>query len=66
MGPLSGHKSVTSILPNNPMMLPLFSIFMNFHPNLSGSCIRLISGLELLLLLDTTDILHTAVIRHLT
>ena len=31
-GVLSSHKSVTGILPNNPTMLPAFSVFMNFHP----------------------------------
>ena len=36
-GVLSSHKSVTGILPNNPTMLPPFSVFMNFHPNLSDS-----------------------------
>ena len=36
-GVLSSHKSVTDILPNNPTILPLFSVFMNFHHNLSDS-----------------------------
>ena len=46
---LSSHISMTSILPNNTAMLPPFSVFMNFHPNLSDSRSGLISGLELLL-----------------
>ena len=36
-GVLSSHKNVTSILPNNPTMLPPVSVFMNFHPRLSDS-----------------------------
>ena len=40
------HKSVTGILPNNPAMLPAFSVFMNFYPNLSDSCSGLIIRLE--------------------
>ena len=48
-GVFSGHKSVTSIVPNNSAILPKFSVFMNFHPNLSDSRSGLISGLELLL-----------------
>ena len=31
-GVLSSHESVTGILSNNPMMVPPFSVFMNFHP----------------------------------
>ena len=46
-GVCSGHKSVTSILPNNPTMLPLFSLFMNFPPIMSGSHSGLIIGFEL-------------------
>ena len=46
-GVLSSYKSATSILPNNPMMLPPFFVFMNFHPKLSGSCSGLIIRLEL-------------------
>ena len=46
-GVSSGHKSVTSILPNNPTMLPLFSLFMNFPPIMSGSHSGLIIGFEL-------------------
>ena len=45
-GVLSSHKSVTGILPNNPTMLPPFSVFMNFHPKLSDSCSGLIIRLE--------------------
>ena len=45
-GVFSSHKSVTGILPNNPTMLPPFSVFMNFHPNLSDSCSCLIIRLE--------------------
>ena len=45
-GVLSSHKSVTGILPNNPTMLPPFSIFINFHPKLSDSCSGLIIRLE--------------------
>ena len=45
-GVLTGHKSVTGILPNNPTMLPPFSFFMNFHLNLSKSCSGVIIRLE--------------------
>ena len=41
---LSSHISMTSILPNNTAMLPPFSVFMNFHPNLSDSHSGLIRG----------------------
>ena len=44
-GVLSGHKSVTGMLPNNPKMVPPFSFLKNFHPYLSdrhsGRIIRL-------------------------
>ena len=46
-GVSSDHKSVTSILPNNLMMLPLFSLFMNFPPIMSGSHSGLIIGFAL-------------------
>ena len=42
----SSHKSVTIILPNNPLMLPPFSVFTNFHTKLSDSCSGLIIRLE--------------------
>ena len=48
-GVLSSHKSVTDILPNNPTMLPPFSVFRDFHPKLSGSRSGLIIGFELML-----------------
>ena len=53
-GVSSGHKSVTSILPNNPTMLPLFSLFMNFPPIMSGSHSGLIIRFELPPHQDTT------------
>ena len=45
-GVLSGHKSVTGTLLNNPTMRPPFSAFMNFHPKLSDSWSGLIIKLE--------------------
>ena len=45
-GVLRSHKSVTDILPDNPTMLPSFSVSLNFHPSLSDSCSGLIIRLE--------------------
>ena len=58
-GVLSSHKSVTGILPNNPTMLPPFSVFINFHPKLSDSCSGLIIRLEWSLEQSTIPILQT-------